>query len=244
MWGCREDGRKPGQGRRDLRSLGYLPSLGPHFPGSFRNSFPNRTVFTQILASPGPPERRTRGLGEHARRVQRPGKAQARPGPAPGEYTLCALRAFALQPPSPGDAKAPFLGTAPPGAQGYLQPHAGCGAGTRSPAAGSGGKYSHGELRAVSGTTAPIPAEGPTPPSRAANFAVCLSSRAIPRRHLESDYAGDRTYQCLRIFLSVHLERLALEFTASRMQQCLTPRRPSIKFPPKEMSRGRESEKD
>ena len=65
-----------------------------------------------------------------------------------------------------------------------------------------------------------------------------------PRRHLESDYADDRKCQRLRIFLSVHLERLALKFTAPRMQQCLATGRLSIKFLPKEMSQGRESEKD
>lgn len=101
-----------------------------------------------------------------------PGKAQARPGPR-GVYSVRPRR---LRSPTAESRRCEgsLLGTAAPGAKGYLQPHAGCSAGTRSPATGSGGKYRQGELRVVLGTTAPILAQGPTPPARAANFVACI----------------------------------------------------------------------
>lgn len=99
--------------------------------------------------------------------------------PAGAESTLCALGALALQRPSPGGAKAPFLGTPPPRAKGYLQPGAGAALGPGAQAPALGGKLSHGERRAVLATTARLLAEGPALPARAADF-VCLLLQGHP----------------------------------------------------------------
>lgn len=92
-----------------------------------------------------------------------------------------------------------FWGNPPPAAKGYLQTGAGCSAGTRRPGAGSGGKFSRGERRAGWVTSRAHPSQGSHSTGK-----LRISSLAGPsaRRHLETDFAGDRQVPVIFYFPS------------------------------------------
>lgn len=146
-------------------SVGSVPFQTPGlcFPRSFRNSFLNRTAVAQMLTSPPLERLRTRGLGEEAWWVPRP-PARRRLRCVHSARWLCSRQLPVAQ-------RRPFRGTPPPTAEGYLQPGAGCRAGTRGPGAGSGGKFSRGERREGLVTSRTHPSGGShTACPRAANF--------------------------------------------------------------------------